>query len=294
MLVPDDIVKSVSSGQCILFLGAMASAPSPTGCCYAYKSENALPNGTQLAESLALKCNYPEKDNTNLQRVSLYYQFNGTPSRNRLVRDIVAEIAKPEIVPSPALHMLAGLPFRFIITTNYDHLFDLALRQAKTIDGQAKDPIVKIYDPDLQRVPEMVPLDPSERRPVLLKLHGDIDRPESIVVTEEDYLVFIHKMSDQHHHPIHDNLRCRINNWPVLFIGYSLKDYNLRLLFRTLRWHVDGANFPLSFSVDPTPDDLIVSVWQRGDKPMVSFVRENLWDFVPALYKACLNREYTP
>jgi hypothetical protein len=207
MLVPDDIVKSVSSGQCILFLGAMASAPSPTGCCYVYKSENALPNGTQLAESLALKCNYPEKDNTNLQRVSLYYQFNGTPSRNRLVRDIVAEIAKPEIVPSPALHMLAGLPFRFIITTNYDHLFDLALRQAKTIDGQAKDPIVKINDPDLQRVPEMVPLDPSERRPVLLKLHGDIDRPESIVVTEEDYLVFIHKMSDQHHHPIHDNLR---------------------------------------------------------------------------------------
>jgi hypothetical protein len=50
--------------------------------------------------------------------------------------------------------------------------------------------------------------------------------------------------------------------------------------------------FLYTFSVDPTPDDLIVSVWQRGDKPMVSFVRENLWDFVPALYKACLGTEY--
>jgi len=99
-------------------------------------------------------------------------------------------------------------------------------------------------------------------------------------------------MSDQHHHPIHENLRGRLNSWRVLFVGYSLKDYDLRLLFRTLRWHLDLARIPLSFSVDPAPDDLIVSVWQGGDKPMVSFVRENLWDFVPALYKACLGKEY--
>ena len=54
------------------------------------------------------------------------------------------------------------------------------------------------------------------------------------------------------------------------------------------------ADFPLSFSVDPFPDDLIVSILQRGGKPMVSFVKENLWDFVPALYQACKGVEYQP
>jgi len=137
-------------------------------------------------------------------------------------------------------------------------------------------------------------LDPSEEQPILLKLHGDIDQPESFVVTEEDYLIFIQKMGDDHQHPIHRNIRARMNTWPILFIGYSLKDYNLRLLFRTLRWHVDVANFPLSFSVDPFPDDLIVSVLQHGEKPMVSFVRESLWDFVPALYKECRGAEWQP
>jgi SIR2-like domain len=162
------------------------------------------------------------------------------------------------------------------------------------MDGRPKQPNVRICDPTRTGPPEFVPLDPSEQHPILLKLHGALNYPESIVVTDEDYLVFIQKMSDRHQHPIHQNILARLNNWPVLFIGYSLKDYNLRLLFRTLRWHVDVTNFPLSFSVDPFPDHLIVSIMQHGQKPMVSFIHGDLWDFVPALYKECKGVEYQP
>lgn len=82
--------------------------------------------------------------------------------------------------------------------------------------------------------------------------------------------------------------------WPFLFVGYSLKDYNLRLLFRTLRWGIDVANFPLSFSVAPCPDNLVVAVWQRSPQPMVSFIEEDLWSFVPALYHAVIGEEHGP
>jgi hypothetical protein len=68
----------------------------------------------------------------------------------------------------------------------------------------------------------------------------------------------------------------------------------LRLLFKALRWKVDVANFPMSFSVDPFPDNLIVSILQHGATPMVSFVQENLWDFVPVLYKECMGVDYLP
>jgi hypothetical protein len=291
MQIPNEIAESVKDGQCILFLGAMASAPSPKGSCFQYKKTP--PSGAELSQRLAARCGEcPDQDETNLQRVSLFYQFRPGGSRHSLVKAIKEEITGPDIVPSPALHMLAALPFPIVVTTNYGHLFDIALSRANTRDGRPKQPLLRIYDPTRTGPPEAVPLDPTEEKPILLKLHGDIDKPESIVVTEEDYIVFIQRMSVRHLHPIHENIRARMNSWPILFIGYSLKDYNLRLLFRTLRWHVDVANFPLSFAVDPYPDNLIVSVWQHGEKPMVSFIREDLWNFVPALYKVCMGVEY--
>ena len=292
MTIPDAIIENGKQGKCILFLGAMASAPSPKGSPFRYKKTQAPPGGAELSRRLAARCEYPDEDETNLQRVSLYYQFREGGSRQSLVQAITEEITGPDIVPSPALKMLAALPFSIVITTNYDHLVDIALSRANTRDGRPKEPIRRIYDPNRPGPPEPVPLDPTEEKPILLKLHGDIDNPASIVVTEEDYIVFIQRMSVRHLHPIHENIRARMNTWPILFIGYSLKDYNLRLLFRTLRWHVDTANFPLSFSVDPSPDHLIVSIWQHGEKPMVSFIREDLWNFVPALYKVCMGVEY--
>ena len=33
-----------------------------------------------------------------------------------------------------------------------------------------------------------------------------------------------------------------LTDWTTLFVGYSLLDYNLRLLFKTLRWKIDSAN----------------------------------------------------
>lgn len=289
--IPSNIVTDVKEGKCILFLGAMASAPSPPESRFAYN--HGPPGGGELSKRLARQCGYPNDDTWNLARVSLYYETQPHLSRELLVKAIAAEVDEKSLVPSPALYMLAALPFPIIVTTNYDHLFERALRETN-INGVARDPKVRIYDPDPLATPKDVPLYPEKERPILLKLHGDIGEAASIVVTEEDYIRFIQKMTDEHFHPIHKKIRSNMLEWPILFIGYSLKDYNLRLLFRTLRWNIDRASFPLSFSVDPRPDNLIVSVWQGGDKKIVSFIQQDLWDFVPALYKQCCGVDYQP
>lgn len=293
MPISEDISKSVKAGKCILFLGAMASAappPADSG----FHAGALPPSGRVLSEKLASLSNYPDDDTTNLQRVALFFEWQEGKSRQSLVNAVAEEVAARHLVPSPALHMLAALPFRITITTNYDQLFEQALYAAKTLDGLAKRPRITVYDPNRSGPPESVPLDPLEEQPILLKLHGDITKPESIVITEEDYITFIQRMGMIERHPIDQRIRARMMEWPTLFIGYSLKDYNLRLLFKTLRWQVDTANYPLSFSVDPFPDNLIVSVWQRGPQPMVSFIEEDLWKFVPALYKAVIGRDYEP
>jgi hypothetical protein len=68
-----------------------------------------------------------------------------------------------------------------------------------------------------------------------------------------------------------------------LFVGYSLLDYNLRLLFKTLRWGLDLAKIPRTYSVDREPDPLILNVWQN--RKYVTFIAQDVWSFVPELYR---------
>jgi hypothetical protein len=77
-------------------------------------------------------------------------------------------------------------------------------------------------------------------------------------------------------------LNFRLVKWPTLFIGYSLLDYNLRLLLKTLRYSKD--TFPPSYSIDPWPDPLVKRVWD-SELGYVGFLANNLWEFVPELYR---------
>ena len=92
------------------------------------------------------------------------------------------------------------------------------------------------------------------------------------------------------YHPVPQTVRFRMKRWPMLFVGYSLRDFNLRLLFRTLRLHVDTSQFPLSYSVDNNPDPLILRVWQ-DEWHFVTFITENIWTFVPWLFERIEGKE---
>ena len=123
-------------------------------------------------------------------------------------------------------------------------------------------------------------------------MHGDLGTPASIVITDEDYIRFIQRMTDKGaFHPVPETVRYYMNRWPTLFIGYSLRDYNLRLLFRALRWGMDASGFSRSFSLDPRPDPLIVRVWQE-ETAYVAFVVHDLWAFVPRVYREITGKDF--
>jgi hypothetical protein len=122
-------------------------------------------------------------------------------------------------------------------------------------------------------------------------MHGDIEDTSSVVITDEDYIHFILRMTETgRYDPIPKSFQEQFRRWPTLFIGYSLKDYNLRVLFRTLRWKIDRSQFPKTYSIDLYPDPLIKTVW--GDRgQLVSFIAQNVWTFMPALYKKVTGEE---
>ena len=279
------IADSVRRVQCILFLGAGAHAPPPDWSRFEYPAEQRPLIGAHLSRKLAAGCNlsgrFPSEDPSNLQRVALFYEI--ARSRRQLV-DAVINAVQTGRRPSPMLRLLAELNFPIVVTTNYDQLFEQALIEA------GKQPRVVTYTPSLEAMADF--RDPTAESPVVFKIHGDILRPETIVITDEDYIQFVLRMSDKDpYDPIPLTLKYYLTGWTTLFVGYSLLDYNARLLFKTLRWKIDAASMPDMYLVDYHPDPLIFDVW-HNQRRYVTFIAQDLWAFVPGLHERALGGEF--
>jgi SIR2-like domain len=278
------ICEAVQQGQCILFLGAGVHHTPPDGSGWTYPEEARPLLGWELSERLAAECAAEGKtlpgETRNLGRTSLLYET--TFKRNQLVTTI-RDAVQTGKRSSPVLCGLADLNFPLVITTNFDQLLEDALTQS------GKHPNVSVYNKDWVPTAQYAGTgDPTSGEPFVLKIHGDIGSPESIVITDQDYIHFILRISERSgpYDPIPSVFKFRLEVWPLLFIGYSLLDYNLRVLFEITRWRSDPANIRVSYSVDPTPDPLVAVVLNN-----VTFIVEDAWTFVPKLYRMVLGKE---
>ena len=293
-LADDSVVKDIANlvtaskrdakQTCVLFLGAGIHAPPPDDSPVEYPEAQRPPLGGALSEQLSKDCGCnparPDHDPWDLQRASLCYEIRR--GRNELIRQ-VQDAVSARTSPSPALLELAELPFPLVVTTNYDDLFEQALRK------KGKRPIVTVYNP--QRGITKVTKDWSVERPWILKLHGDFTDPASIVLTDEDYIQFILRMRDPDlFDPVPQTFKLYLTMGMTLFLGYSLRDYNLRLLFRTVRVGLDDSQVPTSYSIDVRPDRLIRDIWENRRRH-ITFLVQNHWDFIPRLNEQVTSAE---
>jgi hypothetical protein len=285
--VLDLVAEGVRAQECILFLGAGVHAAPPDASPFSYPVQHRPPVGAALSRELAQACGFgdllPREDPGHLQRVALAYEI--ALSRARLV-EAVADAVHVDRRPSPMLRALARMDFPVVITTNYDQLFERALAEV------GKQPRVTIYTPRLEPTTDY--RKPTAQSPIVFKIHGCISRPETVVITDEDYIDFVLRMSNKEpYDPLPRRLKVYLTDWTTLFVGYSLLDYNLRLLFKTLRWKIDNANLPDMYSVDFAPDPLIMDVWQ-SQRRYVKFIAQDVWAFVPRLYELVVGEELAP
>jgi SIR2-like domain len=84
-------------------------------------------------------------------------------------------------------------------------------------------------------------------------------------------------------HPLPFTIRYLVRKYPVLFLGRSFRDYNLHLIWRTLRRRIDAMASPSAYVLDPWPDPLLIEASKR-DREFV-FIKQDIWSFVPQLYQ---------
>jgi hypothetical protein len=120
----------------------------------------------------------------------------------------------------------------------------------------------------------------------IVKFHGDFDDDKSLVLTESSYLERLNFES-----PLDLMLRSDVLRHPVLFLGYSLADINVRYLFHKLAriWRDAGLSSarPTSyiFMANPNPvEERIFDKW--GIAPIVDksgLAAKGLTDFLKSI-----------
>jgi hypothetical protein len=219
------LLARIESGYCTPFLGA--------GACY-----GTLPLGGDIAREWAAEEGYPLDDQHDLARVA---QFVGVNSNDPMwpkekVQARLRGLGPPDFTNPEEPHaLLADLPLPVYMTTNYDSFMTLALQHR----GRNPESDICHWNrhPGLDAEREVFAADPdyvpTVSRPLVYHLHGRLDIPESIVLTEDDYLDFLVAISrddDLLPHPIQKALA----GSSLLLIGYGLADWSFRVLHRGL------------------------------------------------------------
>lgn len=113
-----------------------------------------------------------------------------------------------------------------IITTNFDLLIEKSLEEnhiyGNTVYGSLGKYSIIRSDDDFVN---------AEKNHYLIKMHGDVESLDSLVLKEEDYLQY-----SSTHTLIETFIKSLFVNHTILFIGYGLGDYNIKLI---MSW-VDG------------------------------------------------------
>jgi hypothetical protein len=272
------VARRLGVGSVVPFLGAGANlCERPPD---ARWEDGYPPSGAELAAYLAEPYGYPESE-LDLLRVSQWVDLVSSP---RALADELHGVFSREYVPNKLHRFLAQLPGvlreqrrdvcgQLVLTTNYDDVLERAF-------AEADEPVdVVVYEtrrneqrfvhlrPDGQRVTITEPARyrdfALEQRSVILKIHGDVDRDDgeldTFVVTEDHYIDYLAGESVRALIPAY--LMRRIRESDLLFLGYSMRDWNLRVILRQI-WAEQGVSTG-GWSIQRSPSEVDKRFWAR-------------------------------
>ena len=149
-------------------------------------------------------------------------------------RDVIKDIFKPQQTMDSKFHRdLVSIPFRHYITTNYDSILDHAAEktgvQLAHFCWNEKETLKKFF----QNIHDVE----SVSGRYVIHIHGRYDGPDSIILTEKDYMKMYFEQET-----IYKILWSIISSFRMCFIGFELGDLDLLSIFRKSRWDFDRGD----------------------------------------------------
>lgn len=304
------VVRVILERELVLFLGAGASCcDRPPGAAWHPGNHQLLPRGNELADHLATTFELP-RPASDLARASQHVAvaLGFRPLYRALHRVFAADY------PPTSLHrLIARLPSLtraksppldsdpafcrrlLVITTNYDDLMERAFRA----ENEPFHTLIYQAEGERERRGKFVHLLPGggqawievlnnysglmDHLPIVLKIHGAVDRTDgkrdSYVITEDHYIEYLTRTDATSLLP--PPLPALLKDSHLLFLGYSLRDWNLRVILHRLWGNQDLSHEDRkSWAIQQDCDDVDVGSWSRRG---VKILKGSLEDYVSRL-----------
>jgi SIR2-like domain len=291
------LTKAIAEGRVVPLLGAgvnLCGRPSEAE----WQHGRYLPSAVELAAHLADSFDFPPDELKDLLRVSQYVavMLGSGPLYDELHwlfdSDYQPTRVHTQLAAIPAFLRRHGLiRYQLIVTTNYDD----ALERAFSAAGEDFDLVIYIAEgqhrgkflhvpPDgrsrlIERPNEYTALSLATRT-VILKLHGAIDRRDaerdSYVITEDNYIDYLTRTDISNLVPV--TLAARLRKSHFLFLGYSLADWNLRVILYRI-WGEQALTYK-SWAIQSNPKAIEEGFWRKRG---VEILHASLEEYIDAL-----------
>lgn len=225
--MPRDLINRIRSGKCILFAGAGTSLDA------------GLPSWYDLLKGMVEQVNdYGGLDNRQEEELDLLIEqqdFNvvaefckeqlGAKGFADFIREKLGTRYKNSIIHS----ILAEIPFKGAITSNYDNFIEKNHRNYRVI---LPNDINKFDQVTIESLFE------EDMFPIF-KIHGSYDDSNSIILTDNDYRNVIFRQPQYR-----ENLKQLFKDKSLLFVGFSFRDSSINLLLQEIFTVTDGMTNP--------------------------------------------------
>jgi SIR2-like domain len=281
--------RKLLKGMIVPLLGAGVNVCGrPNDFTWHPKDTQHLPTGAELAAFLAKEYDTPSElaKTEDLIRISQY--IDSVDASGGEMYQTLHDIFVADYEPGPG-HVFLARTARVlrerdqrhvILTTNYDDALERAFEKA----GEPYDLITYISSSPSEyrgRFMHWAPGDPSlppqviesandydlgpEKRTVIVKLHGAVQRrrptqeDDNYVITEDHYIEYLSHtdLTSQLPSVITEKLR----NSSYLFLGYGMKDWNLRAILRRV-WGEQVMSFG-SWAIQRDVDPIEQAFWKN-------------------------------
>ncbi|MEM9887688.1 MAG: SIR2 family protein [Bacteroidota bacterium] len=257
-----NIIYSLKKQRCVLFLGHSAYQAIGGGDITAALQQHLQLQETAEAEVL---CN---SDGFFLFREPSYY--------GDTVREI--EDFYDQVFPETEslFTKLAQIPFNIIVTLTADNLLE------RTFDTNGFD-----YHSDFyfrNRKASDTFKEPTKQKPLIYNLLGSLQRPESLVLTHEDFFDYLQSVftSNSMNDELKDSLE-RADRY--IFLGLPYEKWYFQLLLRVLSMHSDKLKKIKRLALKEFENPELYHIYQEEFK--FNFIPNDVNGFIDSLHQKC-------
>lgn len=189
-----------------------------------------------------------------LDRAQLYVEGRGRADLEQQLAALLPTADALRYQVSDFHRALLSLPFRTIVTTNYDGLVEATL-------ADLDEPFRVVVDDD--EVAHAASTNDGCR--LVVKMHGDLLLGDTIVLTRDDYLNY-----EQSRPAMVTLLRSLMLTRTFVFYGFGLQDPNFRLLYHSVLHCRPRPRGRPAYAVMREPNTLLDRYWSERGVELIS------------------------